>query len=118
MAHQSPIVPIRKRRTEPVAWPSPQERASQAVTSQETAAEQAAVEQAKVLYRNSVVAVERSFRNLQQKLSRTVTSAVDTVRTFAHDRPLHLIGIVAGASFVAGVALRIRRAKRYASRES
>ena len=114
MAHQSPIVPIRKQRTEPVAWPSPQERADQAVTSPETAAEQAAVEQAIEVYRTSVAAAERSFRDLQQKLSRTATSMVDTVRAFAHDRPLHLIGIVAGASFVAGVALRIWRAKPYA----
>jgi hypothetical protein len=114
MAHQSPIVPIRKQRTGPVAWPSPQERASQAVTSQEMAAEEVAVEQAKDLYRASRVAVEPSFRNAEQKLSRTATSALNTVRTFAHDRPLHLIGLVAGASFVAGVALRIWRAKRYA----
>lgn len=117
MAHQSPIVPNRKQKTEPVAWPSPQERASQAVTSQKATAAEATAAEAKELYRNSRVAVERSLRDMQQKFSRTATSAVDTVRTFAHDRPLHLIGIVAGASFAAGVALRIWRAKRYASRE-
>jgi ElaB/YqjD/DUF883 family membrane-anchored ribosome-binding protein len=66
------------------------------------------------VYRTSVAAAERSLHDLQQKLSRTATSLIDTVRTFAHERPLHLIGIVAGASFVAGVALRIWRAKRYA----
>jgi len=114
MAHQSPIVPIRKQRTEPVAWPSPQERADQAVTSQETAAEQAAVEQAIEVYRTSVATAERLLRDLQQKLSRTAASVADTVRTFGNERPLHLIAIVAGASFVAGVALRIRRAKPYA----
>jgi ElaB/YqjD/DUF883 family membrane-anchored ribosome-binding protein len=110
MAHRSPIVPIRKQRTEPGAWPSSQQ--PQTVTAQQTAAADA-----KELYRNSRVAVERSFRDVRQKLSRTATSAVNTVRTFAHERPLHLIGIVAGASFVAGMALRIWRAKRYASRE-
>jgi hypothetical protein len=103
MAHQSPIVPIRKQRTEPVAWPS--EGKVRPAPSAEKPTE---------VYRTSVAAAERSFRDLQQKLSRTATSMVDTVRAFAHDRPLHLIGIVAGASFVAGVALRIWRAKPYA----
>jgi len=103
MAHQSPIVPIRKQRTEPVDWPS--EGKVSSVPPAEKATE---------VYRTSVAAAERSLRDLQQELSRTATSAVDTVRTFAHDRPLHLIGIVAGASFVAGVALRIWRSKRYA----
>lgn len=107
MAHQSPIVPTRKQRIEPVAWPGSQQ--PQAVTAEETAAEEA-----KDLYRTSVAAVERSLRDAQQKLSQTATSAVDTVRTFANERPLHLIAIVAGASFVAGVALRIWRSKRYA----
>ena len=109
MAHQSPIVPPRKQRSEPVPWPSSQETASQAFP-----AEEAAAEPAKELYRNSMFAVERSFRDVQQKLSRTATSAVNTVRTFANERPLHLIAIVAGASFVAGVALRISRSNRYA----
>ena len=104
MAHQSPIVPIRKQRSEPVSWPSSQETASQAPPAKE----------AKDLSSTSMVAAERSLRDLQQKLSRTATSLVDTVRTFANERPLHLIGIVAGASFVAGVALRIWRSKRYA----
>jgi len=103
MAHQSPIVPIRKQRTEPVAWPS--EGKVPPAPSAEKPTE---------VYRTSVAAAERSLRDVRQKLSRVATSAVNTVRTFAHDRPLHLIGIVAGASFVAGVALRIWRAKRYA----
>jgi ElaB/YqjD/DUF883 family membrane-anchored ribosome-binding protein len=109
MAHQSPIVPTRKQRTEPVAWPSSQETVSQART-----AEEAAIAEAKDLYKTSVRATQRSLRDAQQKLSRTATSAVNTVRTFANERPLHLIAVVAGASFVAGVALRIWRSKRYA----
>ena len=61
-----------------------------------------------------MVAAQRSLRDVQQKLTRTATSVVDTVRTFANERPLHLIAIVAGASLMAGVALRIWRSKRYA----
>jgi hypothetical protein len=109
MAHQSPIVPTRKQRTEPVAWPSSQETAPQSLP-----ADEAAAAEAKELYRTSVIAAERSLRDVQQKLSRTATSVVDTVRTFASERPLHLICMVGGASFVAGVALRIWRSKRYA----
>jgi len=109
MAHQSPIVPNRKQRTDPVAWPRSPNTASQTLP-----AEEAGAAEAKELYRHSRVAVERSLRDAQQKLSRTATSVVDTVRTFANERPLHLIAIVAGASFVAGVALRIWRSKRYA----
>ena len=108
MAHQSPIVPIRKQRN-PVSWPRPEETASQVLPVEESAGEQT-----KDLYRTSTDAIARTLGDLQQKLFRTATSAVDTVRTFAHERPLHLIGIVAGASFVAGVALRIWRSKRYA----
>jgi hypothetical protein len=104
MAHQSPIVPTRKQKTEPVPWPSSQETPSQAVPAEE----------AEELYRNSRVAVEPSLGDVQQKLTRTATSVVETVRTFANERPLHLIAIVAGASFVGGVALRIWRSKRYA----
>jgi hypothetical protein len=104
MAHQSPIVPTRKQRTEPVPWPSSQETPSQAVPAEE----------AEELYRNSRVAVEPSLRDVRQKLARTASSVVDAVRTFANERPLHLIGIAAGVAFVAGVALRIWRSKRYA----
>ena len=103
MAHQSPIVPTRKQRTEPISWPS-EGKVPPAPPA----------EKATEVCRTSVAAAERSLRDVQQKLSRTATSAVDTVRTFAHERPLHLIAIVAGTSFVAGVALRIWRAKRYA----
>jgi len=104
MAYQRPIVPIRKQqRSEPVAWPS-QDKVSLA----------APTEKATEAYRASVAGAERAFRDARQKLSRTATSLIDTVRTFANERPLHLIGMVAGASFVAGVALRIWRSKRYA----
>jgi hypothetical protein len=107
MAHRSPIVPTRKQRTKPVAWPTSQQ--PQAVTAQETAAAEA-----KDLYKTPVVAAERSLRDVQQKLSRTATSVVDAVRTFVNERPLHLIAIVGVASFAAAVALRIWRSKRYA----
>jgi hypothetical protein len=106
MAHQSRIVPTRKHRTEPVAWPSSQH--PQAVGAQETAAAEA-----KDLYRSAGV-TERSLRDVRQKFSRTAASVVNAVRTFANECPLHFIGIVAGASFVGGVALRIWRSKRYA----
>lgn len=109
MAHQSPIVPTRKHRTQPVAWPGSQETASQALPAKEAAAEQT-----REVYGTSAVAAERSFRDVQQKVSRTPASVVNAVRTFANERPLHLIAIVAGASFVAGVGLRIWRSKRYA----
>jgi hypothetical protein len=103
MAHQSRIVPARKQSTEPVAWPS-EEKVRLAPPA----------EKATEVYRTSVAAAERSLRDVRQGLSRTATSLIDTVRTFANERPLHLIGIVAGASVVAGVALRIWRSKRYA----
>ena len=106
MAHQSRIVPARKQSTEPVAWPS-EEKVRLAPPA----------EKAREAYRASVAAAERTLDDVQQKLSRTATSLVDAVRTFAKERPLHLIGIVAGASFVAGVALRIWRSERYARRE-
>jgi ElaB/YqjD/DUF883 family membrane-anchored ribosome-binding protein len=107
MAHQSPIVPIRKQRNEPVSWPSSEETASPALPAAE-----AAVEQAKDLYRTSVVAAERSVRDVRRKVSRVTPSVVNAVRAFANERPLHAIAIVAGAFFAAGVALRIWRSKR------
>jgi ElaB/YqjD/DUF883 family membrane-anchored ribosome-binding protein len=103
MAHRSPIVPTGKQRTEPISWPS-EGKVSPAQPA----------EKAREAYRASVAAAERTLDDVQQKLSRTATSLVDAVHTFAKERPLHLIGIVAGASFVAGVALRISRSKRYA----
>jgi ElaB/YqjD/DUF883 family membrane-anchored ribosome-binding protein len=100
MAHQSPIVPIGKQRSEPISWPSEGKTSSSAPA-----------EKAKEAYRISVSAAERTFNDVQQKLSRTTTSLTRSLRSFATERPLHLVGIVASVSLVAGVALRIWRSK-------
>jgi hypothetical protein len=89
MAHQSPIVPIRKQRTEPISWPT----------------------------EDSVFlapSAERAPSDLQQTLVRSTASAVKSFRRLAIERPLHVIGIVAAVSLIAGVALRIWRSKHYA----
>jgi ElaB/YqjD/DUF883 family membrane-anchored ribosome-binding protein len=72
------------------------------------------IEPAKQIPEPSTVAAERSFRTAQRKVSSGAASLMRSVRRFANERPLQFVGIVAGMSFVAGVALRIWRSNRYA----
>jgi len=71
-------------------------------------------ESAKELYRDSLAAVERTLDKARRQVSRVSTSAASSVRSFANERPLHFVGIVAGISLLTGVALRVWRSKRYA----
>jgi hypothetical protein len=104
MAQQNPVVPIRNQRSEPISWPNPEEPVSGPLPT----------ESAKEILDSSVDAAQRSLRRAQQQASRAATSLIDSVRRFVDDRPLHFLGIVAGVSLAAGVALRIWRSKRYA----
>lgn len=70
------------------------------------------------IYRSSLSAADRSFRATQRKISGAATSLARSVRRFADERPLHFVGVVAGVSLVAGVALRIWRSKRYAQHKN
>ncbi len=103
MAHRSPVVAIGKQTSEPISWPS-EEKVSAAVPA----------EKAKEAYRKSVAVAEHAFNDVQNKLSRSTASLAKSFRNLATERPLHLVGIVAGVSLVAGVALRIWRSKRHA----
>ena len=66
------------------------------------------------IYRSSLSAAEQSLRATQRKVSDAATTVVRSVRRFADERPLHFVGVVAGAALVAGVALRIWRSKQHA----
>jgi ElaB/YqjD/DUF883 family membrane-anchored ribosome-binding protein len=66
------------------------------------------------IYRSSLSAAEQSLRATQRKVSDAATTVVHSVRRFADERPLHFVGVVAGAALVAGVALRIWRSKQHA----
>jgi hypothetical protein len=94
-------VPIRDQRSEPISWPSPQEPVSRPLPTEE-------------LYQSSIEAAQNSLHTAQQRVFRAATSLIRSVRRFADERPLHFVGIIAGASLLAGVALRIWRSKRYA----
>jgi ElaB/YqjD/DUF883 family membrane-anchored ribosome-binding protein len=69
---------------------------------------------AKDIYRDSLAATERAVGKAKQELSQAAASAARSVRSFANERPLHFVGIVAGISLLTGVALRIWRSQRYA----
>jgi ElaB/YqjD/DUF883 family membrane-anchored ribosome-binding protein len=71
-------------------------------------------ESAKEIYRDSLAAVERALDRARRQVSDASSSAAQSLRTFANERPLHFVGIVAGISLLTGVALRIWRSKHYA----
>jgi hypothetical protein len=103
MAQRRRTVPIRNQRSEPISWPSPEEPVSRPLPTKTE----------KELYQSSMEAAQNSFHTAQQ-MFRAATSLIRSVRRFADERPLHFVGIIAGASLLAGVALRIWRSKRYA----
>jgi hypothetical protein len=53
------------------------------------------------------------LRNALSAAGRRMSSLRDQVIRFAHERPLQFLEIIAGASFLAGVGLRIWRSRRY-----
>jgi ElaB/YqjD/DUF883 family membrane-anchored ribosome-binding protein len=61
------------------------------------------------IYRSSLSAAERSFRATQRKISSAANSLAHSVRRFADERPLHLVGVVAAVALLSGVGLRIWR---------
>jgi ElaB/YqjD/DUF883 family membrane-anchored ribosome-binding protein len=63
------------------------------------------------IYRSSLSAVEHSFRATQRRISGAANSLQRSVGRFADERPLHFVGVVAGVALLAGVGLRIWRAK-------
>src|SRR5579871_4431298 len=105
MAHPSTTIPIRNPKSEPISWPN-QEEMPRALPARTAAS-------ANDVYRASLSAAERSFRATRRKISDTATSMTNSVRRFADERPLHLVGIVAGIAFATGVALRVWRSQRY-----
>jgi len=111
MAHQSTTVPIRNTRSQPISWPNPEGATPRTLPPRTPAI-------ANDIYRSSLAAAEESFRAAQRKVSAAANSLTRTVHHFADERPLHFVEVVAGVAFVAGVALRIWRSRRYAQRTS
>lgn len=71
-------------------------------------------ENAEKSYESSFDSAQHLLLTAQQKVSRTAIMLVRSIRGFANERPLQFVGVVAGVSLVAGIALRIWRSKRYA----
>jgi ElaB/YqjD/DUF883 family membrane-anchored ribosome-binding protein len=103
MAQRSPIVAVTNERTDVVSWPARQQPVSQARPTE-------SVHQA---FETGVAAAERSLRSAQREFSRTTKFVIDRVRGFTDRRPLHFVGVIAGAAFLAGVGLRIWRSRHY-----
>lgn len=107
MARQSSAIPVRNPRSQPISWPNSEENTPRALPARTTAT-------ANDIYRSSLSAAERSLRATRRKVSDAANLLMRSVRSFADERPLHFVGVVAGIAFVTGVALRIWRSKRHA----
>jgi ElaB/YqjD/DUF883 family membrane-anchored ribosome-binding protein len=64
------------------------------------------------IYRSSLSAAERSLRATQRRLSSAANSLAHSFRRFADERPLHLVGVVAGVALLTGAGLRIWRSNK------
>jgi ElaB/YqjD/DUF883 family membrane-anchored ribosome-binding protein len=104
MAHQSTTIPIRSTRNEPISWPNSEEIMPRALPARKPAT-------AKGIYESSLAAAERSLRAARRKTSDAAASLNVSIRRFADERPLQLVGIVAGVALLAGVALRVWRSQ-------
>ncbi len=62
---------------------------------------------------SGMASARESLHSAQRKLSDSTATAMRRFHEFAEERPLHLLAIVAGAAFVAGVVLRAWRSSRY-----
>jgi hypothetical protein len=86
-------------------WPS---------SEPESAPQEQSTESTRETYETSRVALERSLRKARWQVAKASTAVLNRIRTFATERPLHFVAMIAGASFLAGVALRLWRSNRHA----
>jgi hypothetical protein len=107
MASQGSAVPIRNAKNEPISWPNTDKVTPLMLPVEST-------ESANEIYRDTLASAERVLGKAKDEVSQAAASAARSVRRFANERPLHFVGIIAGISLLAGVALRIWRSKRYA----
>lgn len=107
MAQRSSVIPVRTQKGtgEVHTWPS---------AEPEGIPQEQARDSARGIYETSRVAFKRALRNAQRQLGRASSLLITRVRNFATERPLHFVAMVAGASFLAGVALRVWRSNRHA----
>lgn len=115
MAQGNPMVPARQDdtdariNTESREWEIVGGRESQRAPSLESDS----LSKARETLASAVASAKRSFDASRQEISHALDNSFARVRKFAEDRPLHLLAIIAGTAFAAGMALRIWRSSRY-----
>src|SRR5579885_3000877 len=108
MAQRSPVVPITGEdigRAAPAdaTGISPQLPGEPEVDARDP------VQKAREAVESGMASARESLHSAQRKLSDSTATAMRRFHEFAEERPLHLLAIVAGAAFVAGVVLRAWR---------
>lgn len=114
MAQRNPVIPVTSDPSKLVSWP-PEENvpATHETQRSQREHEEAATEKAKDAVHAGVDAAQQSFQNAQRKLAYSADLLQTKLRRFADESPLHFVAAIAGAAFIAGVALRIWRSSRY-----
>lgn len=130
MAERNPVMPVNNPEPNVVSWPGSAAESARANTPGTTselahaagekvqaASEKvkAASEKVKEAWQTGVTAAQDSLHRTRRELSSRGNSFLYAIRRFADERPLHFVGIVASAAFVAGVVLRVWRSSRYES---
>lgn len=112
MAQRSPVVPVTSEDLER-ATAADQAGVSPQVLGEPTVDTEDPIQKTKEAIESGLVEAKDALGSAQRKVSDSVEAATQRFREFARQRPLHLLGMVAGVAFTIGIGLRIWRSSRY-----